>query len=126
MAKKIVIIDDEEDVLTYLGTLFKDNGYEVVSAMDGQEGLEKIKQFRPDLITLDIIMPNRSGVGLYRELKKDQELRNIPVIVLTGVTEYRKFFAHNHHTVPKPDAFVEKPFDKAELLALSEKLIAHR
>ena len=124
MAKRILIIDDEQDVLTYLAQLFKDNGYDVATAMDGQEGLEKTKEFRPDLITLDIIMPNRSGVGLYRELKKDKDLQKVPVVVLTGVTEYRKFFARGHHTVPKPDAFVEKPFDKSELLALVDRLMS--
>jgi CheY-like chemotaxis protein len=123
MAGKIVIVDDEHDVITYLETLFKDNGYEVATAMDGKEGLEKIREFRPDLITLDIIMPNQSGVGLYRELKKDETLQNIPVIILSGVNQYKKFFARDHHSVPKPDAFVEKPFDKSELLELIKQLI---
>ena len=124
MAQKIMIVDDEQDVLNYLGTLFKDNGYEVDTAMDGKEGLKRIQEASPDLITLDIIMPNQSGVGLYRELKKDKDLQKVPVVVLTGVTEYRKFFARGHHTVPKPDAFVEKPFDKSELLALVDRLIS--
>jgi CheY-like chemotaxis protein len=123
MAGKIVIVDDEHDVITYLETLFKDNGYEVATAMDGKEGLEKIREFRPNLITLDIIMPNQSGVGLYRELKKDETLQNIPVIILSGVSQYKKFFARDHHSVPKPDAFVEKPFDKSELLELIKQLI---
>lgn len=123
MAKKIMIVDDEQDVLTYLGTLFTDHGYEVDAATDGKEGMEKIKEFRPDLITLDIIMPNQSGVGLYRELKKNKDLQHIPVIVLTGVTQYRQFFARDHHTIPKPDAYVEKPFDRTELLTLIKKLI---
>jgi CheY-like chemotaxis protein len=123
MAGKIVIVDDEHDVITYLETLFKDNGYEVATAMDGKEGLEKIREFRPDLITLDIIMPNQSGVRLYRELKKDETLQNIPVIILSGVSQYKKFFARDHHSVPKPDAFVEKPFDKSELLELIKQLI---
>jgi CheY-like chemotaxis protein len=123
MARKIMIVDDEQDVITYLATLFKDNGYEVATAMDGKEGLEKIREFLPDVITLDIIMPNQSGVGLYRELKKDETLQNIPVIILSGVSQYKKFFARDHHTIPKPDAFVEKPFDRSELLALIQKLI---
>ncbi len=123
MAKKIMIVEDEQDLLTYLGTLFKDNGYEVATAMDGKEGLEKIKEFRPDLISLDIIMPNQSGVGLYRELKKDESLQNIPVIILSGVTQYQKFFARDHHTIPKPVAFVEKPFDQSKLIELIKKTI---
>ena len=123
MSKKILIVDDENDVLVYLGTLFKDNGYVVAAAMDGKEALERLGQFRPDLITVDIIMPNQSGVGFYRKLKKDKGLQDIPVIVLTGVAQYKDFFAREHHTIPKPDAFVEKPFDKAELLDLVQRLI---
>jgi len=122
MAGKIMIVDDEQDVITYLETLFKDNGYEVDTALDGKEGLEKIKKFRPDLITLDIIMPNQSGVGLYRELKKDETLQSIPVIILSGVSQYKRFFARDHHSIPKPDAFVEKPFDKSELIELIKQL----
>jgi len=123
MAKRILIVDDEQDVLTYLGTLFRDNGYEIATAVDGREALEKIEEFRPDLITLDIIMPNQSGVGFYRKLKKNKELQNVPVVVLTGVTQYKEFFAREHHTIPKPDAFVEKPFDKSALLDLVQRLV---
>jgi len=118
-----MIVEDEQDVVTYLEVLFRDNGYEVATALDGKEGLEKIKEFRPDLITLDIIMPNQSGVGLYRALKKDETLQNIPVIILSGVSQYKKFFARDHHTIPKPVAFVEKPIDKSQLLALIQQLI---
>jgi len=123
MTRKIMIVEDEQDVVTYLEVLFRDNGYEVATALDGKEGLEKIKEFRPDLITLDIIMPNQSGVGLYRALKKDETLQNIPVIILSGVSQYKKFFARDHHTIPKPVAFVEKPIDKSQLLALIQQLI---
>jgi len=123
MAKKVLIVDDEQDVLTYLRTLFQDNGYETAEAVDGKEAMEQVKAFQPDLITLDIIMPNQSGVGFYRALKKDDTLQKIPVIVLSGVAQYKAFFARDHHTVPKPDAFVEKPFDKNELLTLVRQLI---
>lgn len=123
MAKKILIVDDEQDVLTYLRTLFRDNGYETAEAVDGKDAMEQVRSFGPDLITLDIIMPNQSGVGFYRALKKDDTLENIPVIVLSGVGQYKAFFARDHHTVPKPNAFVEKPFNKDELLKMVRELI---
>jgi len=123
MAKKILIVDDEQDVLTYLRTLFQDNGYETAEAGDGKQAMDQVQTFHPNLITLDIIMPNQSGVGFYRALKKDNTLQKIPVIVLSGVGQYKAFFARDHYTVPKPDAFVEKPFNKDELLSLVRQLI---
>ena len=123
MSKKILVIDDEPDVVTFLTTLFEDNGFETESATDGIEGLEKVRSFKPDLITLDIIMPNKSGVGFYREVKKDEELKKIPVLVLSGVTQYQQFFAKDHLTLPKPEAFIEKPFDKEDVVAKVKQFI---
>ncbi|MEW5993784.1 MAG: response regulator [Candidatus Zixiibacteriota bacterium] len=117
MAKKILIVDDEQDPRTYLEVLFKDNGYETETAADGDEAWPKTKEFKPDLITLDIIMERETGVKFYRALHKDPELSKIPVIVITGVGRYRDLFARDHKTMPKPFAFIEKPVDKEALLA---------
>ena len=117
MAKRILIVDDEEDPRTYLEVLFQENGYETATAADGDEALPKTKEFKPDLITLDIIMPRETGVKFYRSLHKDPALSKIPVIILSGVTRYKELFARDHATMPKPFAFVEKPFDKEALLA---------
>ena len=72
MGKKIMVVDDEPDIITYLTTLLEENGYETESAKDGVDGLKKIRESRPDLVCLDILMPEKSGIGLYRELKKDE------------------------------------------------------
>jgi CheY-like chemotaxis protein len=117
MPKKILIVEDEDDPRTYLEVLFQENGYETAVATDGDEALPKAKEFKPDLITLDIIMPHETGVKFYRNLHKDPVLSKIPVIILSGVTRYKELFARDHATMPKPFAFVEKPFDKEELLA---------
>jgi two-component system cell cycle response regulator DivK len=66
-ARKILIIDDETSVVTYLETLLQDEGFETVTAANGKEGLEKAKSAKPDLVTLDITMPEKSGVKFYRE-----------------------------------------------------------
>jgi CheY-like chemotaxis protein len=116
MPKKILIVDDEEDPRTYLQVLFQENGYETAVAADGDEALPKTREFKPDLITLDIIMERETGVKFYRHLCKDPELSKIPVIIISGVTRYKELFARDHHTMAKPMAFVEKPIDKNILL----------
>ena len=120
--KKILVIDDEPNVVAYLETLLQDNGYETVSARDGHAGMEMARNEKPDLITLDISMPEESGVRFYRDLKADSELADIPVVIVTGVTGYgykpedfQKFISSRKH-VPPPDGFVAKPIDRDELL----------
>lgn len=116
VAKKILIVDDEADPRNYLKVLFAEAGYETAVATDGDEAMPKVKEFHPDLITLDIIMPRESGQKFYRELCKDPEFKKIPVIILSGVTRYKELFSRDHATMPKPRAFVEKPIDKDQLL----------
>jgi len=120
--KKILILDDEPNVVAYLETLLQDNGYDTVSAGDGREGMEKARSEKPDLITLDISMPEESGIRFYRELKQDPDLAGIPVVIVTGVTGYggkpedfQKFIS-SRGKVPPPEGFVPKPIDRDELL----------
>ncbi|MFP4623455.1 MAG: response regulator, partial [Gemmatimonadota bacterium] len=86
--KKILIVDDEPDVVSYLEMLLQDRGYATVSADDGNEALELVRKERPDLVTLDISMPEASGTRFYRELKTDPEVASTPVLIVTGVTGY--------------------------------------
>jgi len=83
--KTILIVDDEPDVLTYLSTLFEDSGYATTKARDGNEALTKVKSKTPDMVTLDITMPNKSGVKFYREMKESAEWKKIPIVIVTGV-----------------------------------------
>jgi len=123
MSKKVLIIDDEEDIRSYLDSLLSDNGYETALAEDGEDGFRKLADFLPDIIVLDIIMPNQTGVGFYRKLKKSEAHKNIPVIVLTGVSSYKDFFSRSHLTLPKPEEFMEKPFSSEELLEKIKALV---
>jgi len=116
VAKKILIVDDESDIRVYLEVLFQENGYETAIATDGDEAMPKVREFRPDLITLDIIMPSETGQKFYRELVKDPELSKIPVVICSGVTRYKELFSRSHRTMPKPFSFIEKPIDKDLLL----------
>jgi len=122
-AKKILVIDDDPDVVKFVSTLLKDHGYEVASAKDGKEGLDKARSEQPALICLDITMPEMSGVKCYRELRGDAALQKIPVLMLTGVTEDFQKFISSRKQVPPPDGYLSKPFVPDELLALVGKLV---
>jgi CheY-like chemotaxis protein len=121
--KKILVVEDEKDVLTYLVTLLEDNGYETVTAEDGIQGMEMAKKERPDLITLDIAMPNQTGVRTYRQYRDDPELEKIPVVIITAVgDEMRRYF----QKVPgfqKPDGFMNKPIDEERLINMVKDIL---
>ena len=127
--RKVLVIDDEPHVVTYLETLLQDHGYATLSAGNGQEAMEKTRQEKPDLICLDITMPEQSGIRYYRDLKEDPELKAIPVLVVTAVTGYggdpepfRHFLSTRRH-VPPPEGFFSKPIDRDEFLAAVKKLL---
>lgn len=122
--KAILIVDDEPDILTYLSTLFEDHGYATMLAKDGEEALSKVKAALPDLITLDISMPEKSGVKFFREMKADSRWKRIPIIIVTGVSgDFQKFIS-TRQQVPPPEGFLSKPVNQEEILALIEKLTA--
>jgi len=116
MKKKILIVEDEKDPKRFLEILLNESGYETATASDGREALEMVKSFKPDVVTLDIIMPEQSGVKFYRDLKKDAEYVDLPVIIITGVSRYKDLFKRDYATMPKPFAFIEKPIDSDVLV----------
>ena len=128
--KRILVLDDEPHVVTYLETLLHDNGYETVSASDGKEGMEKVRSEEVDLVCLDISMPEHSGIRFYRNLKDDPKLSAIPVVIVTAVTGYGgdpepfKRFISTRKQVPPPEAFLSKPIDKQEFLDMIAKLLS--
>jgi len=82
--KKILVVDDEADVRNFLQAALIEAGFEVETAEDGETALQKIKKEKPDLISLDLVMPRRSGAKLYHELQKNKAWVKIPVIIVTG------------------------------------------
>ncbi len=128
--KKVLVIDDEPAVVTYLETLLSDNGYETTSAENGRVGFEIVKRDRPDLVCLDITMPEESGIRFYRQLKEDPALAATPVVVVTAVTgfggdpePFRKFLSTRKH-VPPPEGFLAKPIDQQEFLETVARVLA--
>lgn len=116
MAKKILIIDDDPAIVKYLENLFRNNGYETCSGVDGIEGIEKLKIKKADLITLDLQMPEEWGTRFYRKLMKNEAYRDIPIIVISGLTGAR-------YAIKKAAAFISKPFDPDHVLATVKKVL---
>jgi CheY-like chemotaxis protein len=128
MPKRILIIDDEAAMITYLKTLLEDHGYETITSMSAEEALRTAREEAPDLISLDLLMPDRTGISLYRELKKDKQLSRIPVIMVTGFTaeqhpmiDFKQFIYRRD--IPGPEAFVEKPIDPEEVLSAVARVL---
>ncbi len=121
--KKILVVDDEQDVLIYLTALFQDNGYEVITAKDGIEGFDLAKTEKPDLITLDITMPDQSGVRTYRYYKGNDELKEIPVIIITAIGDSMRSFLKKLSGFPEPEGFMNKPIDEKTLLKMVSDLL---
>ncbi len=123
MTKKILIIDDEKDMRVYLRTLFIKAGYEARDAENGEAGVESAKQDPPDLITLDVLMPKKSGVRTFRELRSADETKDKPIIILTGLTRQEDFFGDDLKGLRKPEAIVEKPIERESFLAKAKELM---
>jgi CheY-like chemotaxis protein len=122
-AKTILVVDDDPDTLTYLTTVLEDNGFATDSAKDGMEALQKIEENIPDLVALDISMPEKSGVAVYRKLKEDNQLKSIPVIIITGVSDDFRKFISTRRQVPPPEGYISKPVDHEELLKKVKELL---
>jgi len=120
--KKILIIDDEPNIVFYLKTLLEDHRYSPLIALEAEAGLKIAYEESPDLICLDIMMPKKSGITLYKELKKDKRLKHIPVIIISGVENAYSFKEPKFRRlvpdrkIPEPLAFFEKPINVTSFL----------
>ncbi len=121
--KKVLIVDDEADVLIYLETLLQDNGFETITASDGVQALKMAENEKPDLITLDITMPEQSGIQTYRYIKSDQQLRAIPVVIITAMGESIRHVLNKLAGFPEPEGFMSKPVVQTELVELISDLV---
>ncbi len=122
--KRVLVVDDDPDAREFLATVLQDNGLAVTTAKDGAEALTSIEEKLPDLVALDISMPEKSGVAVYRALKEDDRLKKIPVIIITGVSEDFKKFISTRRQVPPPEGYISKPVDHAQFLGMVTELLA--
>jgi twitching motility two-component system response regulator PilH len=122
MEKRILIVDDEDEVREFVSAVLEENGYVPIFARNGEEALEIIRQEKPDLMIMDILMPKQGGIRMYRELKTTEAFRDMPVVIYSGIAK-RTFLRTQAarvemggESVPEPDAYIEKPA-KPEYLA---------
>jgi len=113
--RRILVVDDEEDIRTFLTTVFEDAGAEVLTAADGDEAIAMAKREKPDLITLDLSMPGKDGVEAFVELRKTPGIEEIPVFVVTGHPEFRKVIYDR--PVPPPEGYMDKPINEENLVS---------
>lgn len=141
MSKKILIVDDEPDAISFVSAVLEENGYTSIGAKDGVEGLEVLTKEKPDLVLLDLMMPKKSGITMFQEMRKDPSMSNIPVVVITGVSEvtgvdFRNFMYKQplrdekkfvettgltKYTVP--DGYIEKPVEPDELIKVIKEAL---
>ncbi len=119
--KKILIVDDDENIIQTLKMRLEANGYKVFTASNGVEGLEQAKEVGPDLILLNIMMPRLDGIMTTLKLKGTEQIRSIPVIIMTGIKEKEEMVLARH--VGAAD-YITKPFEHDELLKKISKLLA--
>ena len=126
---KVLVIDDEPDIRTYLKMIFREKGAEVLEAHDANQGFRQIRDHHPDLVTLDLIMPHKTGEKLYWELRKDEKYKNLPIMIVTGYAKLDKPTINFHEFIrekgiPEPNAFLEKPIDPEKTVDAAIQVLA--
>ena len=128
--KKILIVDDELNMRIFLCNLLGNCGYTPIDAGDKDEGMQKALKEKPALIILDVTMPKESGIQMYRELKAHEDLKNVPVVMVSTIDKktfsfYQKFQSTPWNKgVPEPGAYLEKPLEAEELISVVNSLTA--
>jgi CheY-like chemotaxis protein len=126
MRKKILAIDDEVDTLTFYSELLDDYNFTAITAENGVEGLKKAREEKPDLILLDIMMPKKSGMKTFKELKNDPDLYNIPVIIITGISkevDYKNLLNRPSTGRIPPEGHLVKPLTADNLIKEITKVL---
>ncbi|MEW6040093.1 MAG: response regulator [Elusimicrobiota bacterium] len=119
--RKVLVVEDEEDIVTILQTALQRNNYEVITANNGEEALDKIDFSKPDLILLDLMLPKVDGFTVNLRLKDNPETASIPVIVITGKGNAREFF--NIKEGATIAAYYEKPVPVSMILKRIKELL---
>ncbi|MCK5126981.1 MAG: response regulator [candidate division Zixibacteria bacterium] len=147
MAKKVLVVDDDENTRKFLSAALVENGYEPITAENGKIGLEKIMSEKPELVLLDVMMPKKTGFVLFKQIRREEEFKDLPVIMLTGVAEVLEDLdaeSGDTHERPydalrekmrqaikemkeeglvKPNMFIDKPIDPELVISKIKELI---
>jgi len=122
--RKVVYIEDESEMIDLVRLILSRKGYEVIGANSGREGLDAIRQKLPDLVLLDLMMPDMDGWDVYQQMKSVEATREIPVIVITAKAQSIDKVLGLH--IAKVDDYISKPFSPQELVESVEKVIGQR
>jgi DNA-binding response OmpR family regulator len=120
-AKRVVCIEDEPEMIDLVRLILGRKGFQVIGANGGIEGLETVRREEPDLVLLDLMMPDMDGWEVYQQMKADDALRDIPVVVVTAKAQSIDKVLGLH--IAKVDDYITKPFGPQELLESVEKII---
>ena len=148
MPKRVLVVDDDENTRRFLSVALEENGFEAMTAEDGDDGLKKIQESAPDLILLDVMMPKKTGFSLFKQLRRKDEFKDIPVIMLTGVAGVLEeedaaaegdtmespfdslreslrtaIIKMREEGLVKPERFIDKPIDPEELIEAVNEII---
>jgi two-component system alkaline phosphatase synthesis response regulator PhoP len=123
--KRILVVDDEPDFASIVQGNLEKEGFEVEVAYDGTEGLQKVEDNPPDLVVLDVMMPEKDGYKMCKELKKDERFADIPVIMLTAVADHLTSTRYSHHDGRSMEAedYIAKPASAEDILSSVKRLI---
>jgi DNA-binding response OmpR family regulator len=119
--KVVVCIEDEPEMIDLVKLILGRKGFELVGAIGGREGLDTVRKLKPDLVLLDLMMPDMDGWEVYQQMKTDEDLKNIPVIVVTAKAQSIDKVLGLH--IAKVDDYVTKPFGPQELLQSVGKVL---
>jgi CheY-like chemotaxis protein len=148
MPKRVLVVDDDENTRRFLSVALEANGYEAVTAEDGDDGFQKVQEEKPDLILLDVMMPKKTGFVLFKQLRRKEEFKDIPVIMLTAVAEVleeeenraegetterpfdslrdslrKAIIRMRDEGIVRPEVFMDKPIDPDQLIEEVKGLI---
>jgi len=148
MSKRVLVVDDDENTRRFLSVALEANGYEAVTAEDGDDGFQKVQDLKPDLILLDVMMPKKTGFSLFKQLRRKEEFKDIPVIMLTAVAEVleedeshaegetaerpfdslraslgKAIASMRDEGLVRPEVFMDKPIDPEKLIEEVRALI---
>ncbi len=118
---KILVADDEPDTLDFFSTVLEDNGAQVIRARDGDEAIELIQKEKPDLVVLDLDMPGKDGGEVFEAIRRDPNLSETKVCIITGKPELRRLIYER--SVPPPENYLTKPVDDKSLLLNVRKVL---
>ena len=129
MPKNIMIIDDEEDIRTYLSAVLEDSGFLTCAVDEGENIIAALERHQPDLVLLDIMMPRRSGISIYHDLRTTAGISHIPVALISGIEKAFGLFDDELKTlqdgraIRPPDGFIEKPIRIEQLIEVIDNIL---